>query len=440
MLRAATLASVAVSVACPLAADARPCSFYGMNPGAPVWGGAVFLDAEVAGAIAGAGAGAIRIDFRLDGAAEWDEAALGTYEGIVDAAVGARLEPLGLVAYEAVSGGQAEWNDDADGDGANDYVDRFASTAVALFERFGDRIKRWEIWNEPNCWSDPGYRDDPQAAGCTYVLPRVYAKILAEVRVRGGDALAAQGAIVVSGGLFAHDIGGSFSDATDYQDEVYAQGPWDWMEENLGRRYPWDVLGYHLYVQQGEAVSAETLAAYLDSVGGLADAWNDSSSLEVTEVGWRTAAVDADLQAANLTTTFQMMAAREDVERVYWFAWRDNPGANLLYGVVDADGNAKPSYDALAAASAGCGDEGPEPGVDSGPEPAIDAGTPGIDAGSEDGVDSGALADSGGALDGAPKSAPDDPGGCGCAAAGGGIETWQVILLAVGLAVRGRGI
>jgi hypothetical protein len=75
--------------------------------------------------------------------------------------------------------GQADWNDDPDADGVNDTVTEFAFTARVLFERFGDRIKRWELWNEPDCWKTRTMRQS-RSSGCTYLLPRVYAKILAE--------------------------------------------------------------------------------------------------------------------------------------------------------------------------------------------------------------------------------------------------------------------
>src|SRR4051794_29739967 len=80
--------------------------------------------------------------------------------------------------------------------------------------------------NEPNCWSNPNYTSDPQHAGCTYILPRVYAKLVAEVYVQNADLIQSRGLELVSGGLFAHDIGGSFSWAGDYMTQVYDMGPW----------------------------------------------------------------------------------------------------------------------------------------------------------------------------------------------------------------------
>ncbi|HEX7604742.1 MAG TPA: hypothetical protein VF316_24155 [Polyangiaceae bacterium] len=229
------------------AAPGVPCAFYGLNAGAPVWNGQVFFDVPFAKALAQTGAHAVRIDFRLDGAASWDAAKLAQYDAIVDAALAAGLEPLGLMAYEAVPGDQVAWNDDPNLDGYNAYVGDFAAASATLLSHFAGKIPRWELWNEPSCWSNPMYASDPQHAGCTYLLPRVFAKLMAEVYVKNAALLASKQVSLVSGGLFAHDIGGSFTTAADYLGEVYAQGVWDWMQANEGRRYPWDALGYHLY-------------------------------------------------------------------------------------------------------------------------------------------------------------------------------------------------
>ena len=75
---------------------------------------------------------------------------------IVATALNNNLTVLGLLCNECMPVGQDHWNDDLDGDGMNPYVVDFSNTALLLVDRYKDRIKRWEIWNEPNCWSvDP---------------------------------------------------------------------------------------------------------------------------------------------------------------------------------------------------------------------------------------------------------------------------------------------
>lgn len=331
-----------------------PCAFYGMNPGAPLWNGQILLDDAYAQAMAASGARAARIDFRLDDAASWDAAALARYDKIVDAALNAGLEPLGLFAYEAVPGGQSAWNDDPDGDGYNNYVDQFAETTKTLFSHYKGKIRRWEIWNEPNCWSSPDYINDPQNAGCTYVLPRVLAKLLAETYVRNEAMIQSGDISLVSGGLFAHDIGGSFSTAGDYLSELYGQGVWDWMEANKGRRYPWDEIGYHVYIQQGQATDGVKMTQYLDDIRDLATAYSDDHPFRMTEIGWTTQSVSEDVQAADLTVAYLKLAARSDVSSVYWFSFRDSPAAGLYFGVTKGDGSPKAALAAMQSAAMDC--------------------------------------------------------------------------------------
>ena len=67
------------------------------------------------------------------------------------------------------------------------------------------RIRYWEIWNEPNCWTtnpSPGVYE-----GCSYIYPSNFAALLAHCHalVHYYSNLDVQ---IISGGLFGHDIGG----------------------------------------------------------------------------------------------------------------------------------------------------------------------------------------------------------------------------------------
>ena len=445
MLRSAALPGLALLyIAGSASAAPVPCTFYGINPGAPVWNGQVLLDASYAAALNASGARTVRVDFRLDGAASWDAAKLAQYDGIIDDVRAAGLEPLGLLGYEGVIGSQVDWNDDADGDGYNPYVDAFASTTEVLFNHFQGKIRRWEIWNEPDCWSNPSYASDPQHAGCTYLLPRVLAKLLAEIYVRNEALLSGGQVSLVSGGLFAHDIGGSYSPATGYLGEVYDQGVWDWLEANAGRRYPWDNLGYHLYVEQGQATDGQLMTSYLDDVRTLADSRTDPASFAITEFGWTTAGVSPSVQAANLTAAFDLFATRSDVADAYWFSYRDAPAANLYFGLTDDNGTPKEALAAMQAVSADCIPE--QGGGGAGGQGAGDAGQGGQggEAGAASGGHGAGPGTGGQGASGASGSAvvADDAseGGCGCrlAAAAGPRGSIATVLGLLGLGALRR--
>ncbi len=181
--RRSSLPTVAVAAPCiatllvgALAKPSRADEFHGLNAGAPVWNGAVIFTPQKAGLFAAAGTKSVRINFRLDaGATSWNSTQLALYDQVIANAKAAGLEVLGLFSNETVAGGQAAWNVDPNGNGTNPYVAAFADTALLLADRYKSDVKQWEVWNEPNAWSNPNYQNEPTQAGGTYILPRVYA-------------------------------------------------------------------------------------------------------------------------------------------------------------------------------------------------------------------------------------------------------------------------
>jgi hypothetical protein len=327
----------------------------GVNPGAPVWDGTIVLDeARVAG-IAAAGVKTVRLDFRREG--EWDDAAFARYDTIIAGLHGAGITVHGLVTYEAITASQEQWNDDADGDGMNAAVVEFADTFAVLAGRYGDRIARWELWNEPNCYGvDP--TDDPQHAGCYYVLPRVLAHMVAESYLRVRDSVDAGSIQLVVGGLLAQDVHGPLNTGADYLQSFYAESVWGWLEEQTGRRYPWSGIGIHPYTDQDRATDGAQLLAVVDAIEGVMNANGDLfSTLPVTEMGWSVASVDSETQSANLTTAYDVLGQRPRIDEISWFSYTDAPSAGLYFGLVDEQGAARPAYAAMQAMVQACGGE-----------------------------------------------------------------------------------
>ncbi|XXY44738.1 hypothetical protein WME91_32515 [Sorangium sp. So ce269] len=351
-----------------LAAQGVPCSFYGVDPGAPVEGGKVILDDDLAEELARAGAGAVRVELQLDGDDGWDEDRLAEYDAVIDALRAEGLEPLGLLSHRTVEGGQSLWNDDPDGDGNNRYVEEFADTAQALMTRFAGRVVRWEIWSQPNCVENPDYATDPENAGCTYVLPRVLAQILAQIRARNEALFNVDKLSLITGGLLASDDAAVPLSGVDYLRELYDQPVWDELEDRYGERYPWSYLGHQLFVNQFSEVDPVALTDYLDEVRGAADEADDESALVVTGMAWGTAFVGEELQAANLTTSFELLSGRQDVAGVVWASFQDATSGDQSYGLIDDTGVAKLALEALSDSAAGCEpDEDGGTGSGSGP-------------------------------------------------------------------------
>ena len=324
--------------------------FVAVSPGAPIWGGSILFTDSLAADIAATGCQFVRINFRLDGNPSWTEPHLTKYDTIITNARNHNLQVLGLICYEAVDGGQADWNENYDTTGMNGYIVDFAATAYMLINRYKSDIKHFELWNEPDCWSVPP-ESNPLEPGCFYIWPANYANLLAEtykkcIQEGGSDFFSANGIALVTGGLFAHDIGGSFSTSRPYMTNVYDQASvWDAFELDpnnpTGRRYPWDYFGYHFYLNQGEPVSTTELAAYFNDIRAMKSIYNDATDFLVTEFGWNTQSVSEQRQADNLAASYDWMRTQGDIRSAHWYCWADGGGAE--WGLV-AGGVPKLSY------------------------------------------------------------------------------------------------
>lgn len=329
---------------------AKADQYHGMNAGAPVWNGSIEFTQAKAAAIAATGCRAVRVNFRLDGHTSWDSGILATYDTVISTALSHNLTVLGLFSNECMPVGQTSWNDDPDGDGMNAYVVNFSNTVLLLVHRYKNQIKRWEIWNEPNCWTTDPNTVDPRYAGGTYILPRVYANLLAESYKQleyyeGRSILTDNKISLVSGGLFAHEIGGSFSHAMDYMQQVYARtAVWDWMEANTGRRYPWSLFGYHFYLASDTIITTTRLNQYFNQVRATQAAKSDFSPIYVTEFGWNSAGGAGESgQAQNMRIAYDHMETKPYIVGAYWYQWVDEPFP-YYWGVTRADGSLKPSH------------------------------------------------------------------------------------------------
>ncbi|MFI5270368.1 MAG: hypothetical protein ACHQ7M_23565, partial [Chloroflexota bacterium] len=219
----------------------------------------------------------------------------------------------------------------------------------------------WELWNEPNV----------PLSGCTSfniaclqepsLEPSNFAALLAESYQAIKGNLVTRGVQVISGGIFANSIGGSYSigaAGADYISNTYNQGInhsglWATLKASLNT-YPLDAVGYHLYVDQGQRTTPTVTHTYLDWFHNACLLYEGPASAKdivITEAGWRTGdsnepQVTTDIQALNLDTTF--LAARESgyVSDLSWFELQDQPGYlhNTSWGLLDRYGNPKTAY------------------------------------------------------------------------------------------------
>jgi hypothetical protein len=303
-----------------------------------------------------AGAGWVRIGFRLGNYyQDWVTpgvnglTALQRYDVVVDAALSAGLKVLGLIGNETWPGNQSQWTQNnaehnETGDGDNVYLLELSQAACTLIEYFTFRIDTWEIWNEPNAWTDPP--SNGVYSGGSFIYPSNFAQLLHHIYNDAynpdlGDLT------IVSGGLFGHDIGGQFSTGAEYLASTYntgiAHANWN-ADLNLWGNYPFDAIGYHLYINQGGPTSASKIRSYFDAIMNVSmenENGDMPKPMVVTEVGWTTKSVSQAVQAANVQTLYETVRDTPYVTNCFWFTVQDNAGAGKEYGLVDASGNPK---------------------------------------------------------------------------------------------------
>ena len=315
----------------------------------------------------------VRLNFRLGACfQDWinpgcnGRTALETYDEVVDTALAHGFQVLGLIGHEAWPGDQTAWTTNnaefAHGDGDNPYMRHFGDdVAGVLATHFKDRIRQWEIWNEPNAWTD---RDDQgRPTGGSFIYPSNFAWAL--TRAYEAIKLARPDATVVSGGLFGHDNGenallfardpcptGANSGA-DYLCATYERGlrHAGWQPG----RYPFDHVGQHLYIDGGRPTTEEKLRFYLDDLRDAYLSYEGAESTKatyVTEFGWSTNDVSQEVQAENLLTAFDTFREVGYVARAYWFHAQDVPEAGLFFGLLDGSGKKKQSFDVYLDAAA----------------------------------------------------------------------------------------
>lgn len=298
-----------------------------------------------------AGAGWVRINFRLGSCfSDWTspgcngKTALATYDQVVQNALDDKLQVLGLLSNESWPGTQADWTshnaENAQGNGDNGYVDRFAVKAGGeLAAHYKGQISRWEVWNEPNAGTSspvPGVY-----SGGSFIYPSNFAWLLTLTyrAIKTANPVAT----VISGGVLSQD-GDSGS---DYLSRTYEMG----IRNAAWTRgaYPFDAVGQHLYIDQSRAVSADKLSSSLQDVRDTYRTYEGSATSKatyITEVGWSTDSVSAAVQARNLQTVYTTTLNTGYVAQTYWFNVQDIPEAGLSFGLVDGNGVRKPAFSA----------------------------------------------------------------------------------------------
>lgn len=323
------------------------------------------LTSAVAGRLRQAQVGWVRMEFRLvNGNTTWNSAMLGYYDTVVNTARANGLQVLGLIDYTSWPGSQSDWTannfENTGGSGDNSFVDNFAqNAAVPIIAHFHDRVKIWEIWNEPNAWTSnpsPGVY-----TGGTFMYPSNFSQLLAKTYAAVKETNGIQDVQLISGGVFGHDIAGkTYSDAgAQYIDDTYnvginTVGSFAYTMNHWGT-YPLDGIGQHIYIDQGATTTSGAIQQYCDWVRQAYTKYEGTETSKhsfITEIGWSTSNVSQSVQDQNMNTAFSVLegGTAHYVQTAIWFNWQDNVAANLYFGVLDSSSNPKLCYNDFVSA------------------------------------------------------------------------------------------
>lgn len=340
---------------------AAKCIQYGDPVPRTKWSNQIFFDSGIASKFASTGSKFVRVNFLNPHgtSAPGMEHHFAQYDRIVDnirnatTADGELMEIIGILSYDFMAGdySSSESHHDAriennaeyqGGNGYNTYLQSFADKGWQVMNRYKDKIKVWEIWNEP---SVDHYRLEP--SNFSWALYLMWHKIHIE-----SDLHAEHDIRLISGGQLGHNIDSAnpVSANAVYLENTYRQGH---SHANWGSTdgAPFDYMGYHIYTDQGGVASRGNIEKYLDYVRQvMRDYDNQQREIWLTELGWTTqGSVSEAMQAENLTTAFSVLNGALDVRTACWFNLQDIPPASLYFGLKRPNGTNKLAYNKFVA-------------------------------------------------------------------------------------------
>ena len=284
-----------------------------------------------------------------------------TYRFVLESYRGRQLRIYGLIGHEAVAEGVGDRFRDAPGPDPlmDGWIQQYAANVLAIARLFRDQLEVIETFNEPDDWNGQG-RNWIHPGWLAAMLEAVYHTVrsdpgLAHLRIVSGPLQGLQGENKGNG-------------AADYLDRVYQAGIglFGWGRD--GRPFPFDGVGYHLYVHENATDNLDQQASDLDNtyrayLGQMLEVIRKHEGrdkpLYVSEAGWFSNGDDREFwerfQAASLQLGINRLLAQPSVALVFSFCLQDfgGPGDGKYYGLyrsglLSVEGR-KPAYEALRA-------------------------------------------------------------------------------------------
>lgn len=288
--------------------------------------------------IAGTGVGWVRLNFIIgpwqdphDPQRPFGKSWRETYQSIIDGFVQQGLQIYGLISDQALRekpGGRLR--SAPDGDLRRDgWVQSYVDTFVTIAHLFGDKVTLFESFNEPDDWKhgeQPGWSD----ANPNWIHPGWFATILQAVydAVRSDPGL--RHIRLISGPLQGMDNNGNAG--ARYLRRTYAEGKVRYGWGQPGVPFPFDGVGYHLYIAEGERenVGQRLRTKYDDYMNELRAVIQDEEGAHkpifISEMGWENPGDRDHLQQEAMHSAFDAILADPSVALGIWFCTQDFPG------------------------------------------------------------------------------------------------------------------
>lgn len=208
---------------------------------------------------------------------------------------------------------------------AHEHLDQWLEYVRRVVQRYGDRIRYWEVWNEPNL--EGFWRDKPDPRDYVKLLKATY-RTIKQIDPR----------LVVL-------LGGTSGIPWPYLEGVYEAG---------GKPY-FDVMNVHPYRYPA---SPEERPLYDDLVrlrALMLERGDGQKPIWITEMGWPThqgrRGVKESRQAELLARAY-LLALHAQVDVIFWYEFQAPEGKpdynEHHFGIVHRDLRPKPAYTALA--------------------------------------------------------------------------------------------
>ena len=268
-------------------------------------------------------------DITLHNGKTWEQ----TYNEIVDSLTNRGIQIYGLIgaqiSYNFVGDLLINYPSDtqADSASADQWVQNYIYNFVSVVDKFKDRIRIFESYNEPNNW-DNGWT--------SVVCAKWFAKIIQDIYLNtkffnGHNTDTLWQVNLISGALFTFDL----NDGSTYINDTYNYGKntwaWDWTQQQTGS-YPLDGIGQHLYCAGGSSDSASIvngMSANINAMYNTMTSWEGitTKKIWISEFGWESSAVTEQGQADNLRNAYSLLLNDGRIGLANYFTLSDWPGA-----------------------------------------------------------------------------------------------------------------